>query len=265
MFLKFESVRRRKKLQEHTSRPRRLKAIESLKIFLIAVCKCDSCEQEFHVTDHVKQKALRTYHFCSRKCKNLAQQSGGALALKQETTCLKRHGVRHGFLIPDVLKRTLESSHSQLAENKRSLSLKEFHVNRPTNWTSPGNTLEACVKRHQTMKRNGTYRKSSVEDALYEHLCVQWNIENVIRNVFVNQRWPIDFYIKSIDTYVQLDGIYWHGLDRPIEEIMKFRTKRDVQIYKKWLTDREQDRWFNEHGLKLVRLTDSQFLKGIRP
>lgn len=69
------------------------------------------------------------------------------------------------------------------------------------------------------------------------------------------------FYIPEIDTYVQFDGVYWHGLDRPLEEIAKYKTKRDVQIYKKWLSDREQDRWFKEQGMKLVRITDIQYLK----
>jgi hypothetical protein len=62
---------------------------------------------------------------------------------------------------------------------------------------------------------------------------------------------------RSIDTYVQLDGVYWHGLDRPIELIAEHRTKRDVQIHKKWATDREQDAWFAERGMKLVRITDA--------
>ena len=76
---------------------------------------------------------------------------------------------------------------------------------------------------------------------------------------YVVHRWPIDFYIKSIDTYVQLDGVYWHGLDRPIEAIAEHRTKRDVQIHKKWLIDRQQVEWFASRGLRLVRITDQEF------
>ena len=110
------------------------------------------------------------------------------------------------------------------------------------------------------MKANCTYGKSSKpEEKLYTLLCAWFDVDNVSRNVFVNSRWPIDFYIKSIDTYVQLDGIYWHGLDRPIEVIAEHRTKRDAQIHKKWLTDREQNRWFSEREMNLVRVTDAQF------
>lgn len=68
--------------------------------------------------------------------------------------------------------------------------------------------------------------------------------------------WPIDFYIPSIDTYVQFDGVYWHGLDRPIELIRASKLVRDQAIVKKWETDRKQDEWFATQRLRLVRITD---------
>jgi hypothetical protein len=74
--------------------------------------------------------------------------------------------------------------------------------------------------------------------------------------------WPIDFYVKSIDTYIQFDGEYWHGLDRPLEEIQKFKTSRDRRIFEGWNRDREQDKWFREQGLKLNRITNKQFFRG---
>jgi very-short-patch-repair endonuclease len=124
------------------------------------------------------------------------------------------------------------------------------------------NTPSACQKRHQTMKLHGSYKKSSTEDMLYVALCNAYGIDEVQRQVPVlGTRWAIDFYVKSIDTYIQLDGVYWHGLDRPIEVIAEHRTKRDVQIHRKWLTDREQDKWFEERGMKLVRITDRQFVQ----
>ena len=72
----------------------------------------------------------------------------------------------------------------------------------------------------------------------------------------INDIWPIDFFISFIGTFIQLDGVYWHGLDRPILKIKESKSARDQQIYKKWLTDREQDRWFQENKLNLVRITD---------
>jgi hypothetical protein len=34
------------------------------------------------------------------------------------------------------------------------------------------------------------------------------------------QDWPVDFYVKSINTYIQYDSEYWHGLDRSIDVMM---------------------------------------------
>ena len=107
------------------------------------------------------------------------------------------------------------------------------------------------------MKRNGTYGKSKPEDHLYEILCEMFSADDIERQVTVH-KWPIDFYVKSIDTYIQFDGAYWHGLDRPIEVIAEHKTPRDVQIHKKWLTDQRQNEWFKEHNMKLIRITDPE-------
>lgn len=258
MLLRLEQERNRKQVRsdclDAERRIRRLKPIESLRPHQIAICKCDACDIEFVIREHVAEKSQRAHHFCSMKCKGSAQKSGGLLC--NHTPALIRS---------DVLQRLRVNSHTPKAEHRRSMSLKAYHSNKPSDWQNPGNTPEACAKRHQTMKVNGTYRKSSVEDALYEYLCDKHGVEQVVRNVWVNDKWPIDFYVKEIDTYVQLDGVYWHGLDRPIEVVAEHRTKRDVQIHKKWLTDRKQDQWFSECQLNLIRLTDVQFYKGVRP
>lgn len=124
------------------------------------------------------------------------------------------------------------------------------------------NTPKACLKRHNTMKNNGTYNKSKIEDVYYTRLCELHGIENIVRQITIaSTRWAIDFYVKNIDTYIQFDGVYWHGLDRPIEIIAEGKTARDIQIYRKYLTDRIQDEWFKTMNLKLVRITDKQFLQ----
>lgn len=120
------------------------------------------------------------------------------------------------------------------------------------------NTPEKCRQRHETMKRNGSYFNSRSEDAFYGWLVGRFGEDDVERQVVVS-KWPIDFHVKSIDTYVQFDGEYWHGLDRPLEEIMKFKTPRDQTIMRKFQIDREQDVWFAENSLRLIRVTDKQF------
>ena len=109
--------------------------------------------------------------------------------------------------------------------------------------------------RHETMKKNGTYTKSWLEDDFYDELLIIYSEQDVERAVRINNR-SIDFYIKSIDTYIQFDGIYWHALDKPLEEIKT----NEPQRYKWYLKDRAQDEWFAANKLKLVRITDKEFL-----
>jgi hypothetical protein len=99
---------------------------------------------------------------------------------------------------------------------------------------------------------------SKPENDCFEVLCSRFGIDDVKRSSWV-ARHSIDFYVKSIDTYIEFDGIYWHGLNRPIEKIAEHRTAQDVRIHRKFLRDRELDLWFTEHDWKLVRITDMEF------
>ena len=120
------------------------------------------------------------------------------------------------------------------------------------------NTEQALIKKLQTEKENNTQGTSKIENHFYEKLCQCF--DDVFRFQRIpKKRWIIDFYIPSIDTYVQFDGVYWHGLNRPIEEIRKSLTKRDMQIAKAFQKDQAQNAWFQENGLRLVRVTDKEF------
>lgn len=154
--------------------------------------------------------------------------SSSIIKEKIALTCLVRYGVKSTAAIPSVV------------------------ISR--------NTLEARVKAHQTMKRMKTYRKSAVEDKCFKLLCEMFGVENVLRQELVNG-WSIDFFVKPICTYVQLDGVYWHGLDRPLSKILEYKSPRDIVIYKKHLFDIKQSEWFKDNGLSLVRITDVEFLK----
>lgn len=99
---------------------------------------------------------------------------------------------------------------------------------------------------------------SRIERRFGDDLCKAF--PDVAAQVWINDK-CVDFYVPSIDTYVQFDGVYWHGLDRPIDIIAEGRTARDVQIYKKWLSDREQDAWFLAQGMRLARFTDAEYKK----
>jgi hypothetical protein len=117
------------------------------------------------------------------------------------------------------------------------------------------------VKKRQkeSLVRNAENLSSIAEDDFYKKLSSIFGKENIVRQWYVQDRhWLIDFYVRIIDTYIQFDGVYWHGLDRPIEKIRESTTLLDQNITKAYDRDREQDLWFLANGKKLVRITDVQ-------
>lgn len=120
-------------------------------------------------------------------------------------------------------------------------------------------------KQLTSVMKNGTM-SSKGEDVLFELLKTQYPETKRFIWFHPSQTgsknlWNIDFFIPEIKTYVQFDGVYWHGLDRPIEIIRESNSKRDKTIYKKWSTDHEQDAWFEKTNRRLIRVTDIDFKK----
>lgn len=252
-------------------------------------CKCDFCDKEL-IRPYKCRK--QQYFFCDQKCQ-IQSQKNGVLKEKNEQTMLVHYGVKHSFQSPIIRERitqTLRDRYdvdfvSQIEEVKIKKE-KTFNERYGAPYFLQSNILrsrleqrmlikhgfknalehgssfrekidfvENARKAHETKKLNGTYKKSQPEDDCYELLCKNFGVENVERQHYINQ-WSIDFYVSTIDTYIQCDGVYWHGLDRSFEEIAQHKTKCDKQIHKKMLTDIEQGRYFEEHNLKLVRITD---------
>lgn len=114
----------------------------------------------------------------------------------------------------------------------------------------------------ETLTKSGTMA-SKAENQLYDDLREKFGDDDIHRHVWIRspsgRMWNFDFYIKSIDTYVQFDGVYWHGLDRPLELVKESTSAHGKMIYKKWLTDREQDEWALESNAHLIRITDVEY------
>lgn len=262
--------------------------------------RCDHCDNEFE-SDYTLGKAERIYHFCCRKCQQQSYRKGGILydrihdtmksnigddyrkiigakilaastseqrierAAIAKQTVAERYGVNSALQIKHVRAAALQKAAAPESVAKRKVTTKErFGVDSVLKLPKVHalcNTPESCLKRHETMKKNGSYAKSSQEDLFFDYLVLTYGAHDIERQKTMNI-WPIDFYVKSIDTHIQFDGEYWHGLDRSLEEIEKFKTPRDSIIYRKYQIDREQDSWFSEQGLKLIRVTNKQFFRG---
>jgi len=202
---------------------------------------------------------------------------------KGKKTCLERFGVDNVFKLHDVHERGIQASISEKSRNKaKQTCIKRYGAENPFASSSiklkcretlmknhgvesPMHSPEikskydwklAKTREHQTRKLNGSYERSKIEDTFFTILVEEF--QNIDRQVIMNG-WAIDFYIKDIDMYVQFDGIYWHGLDRPIEEIRLFKNPRDVLIEGTFKRDLQQNAWFKTNNKQLVRITDKEF------
>lgn len=204
----------------------------------------ETCIERYGVSHYLKSDELRgilkkgnadgntakKYKETSLKNYNVDHASQSEVVQKRmQTTCLERYGVKSTLLLPETVRKA------------RIASVTE----------------EASQKRHATMKRNGTYRTSKPEERCFELLTSMF--QNVERQKRI-KRWAIDFYVRDINTYIQFDGSYWHGLDRSLEEIALHKNVRDVQIHKKVLTDQKQNEYFRDVGMKLVRLSEKDIV-----
>jgi hypothetical protein len=176
---------------------------------------------------------------------------------------LQKFGVEYTSQVPESRIKARETSlkHWGFENPRQSPIIKE--KSRQTCFERYGED-NSWKKQHETKKRLKIYSKSKVEDLLYESLIQKFGCDDVERQVLIsheNRSWAIDFYIKSINTYVQMDGVYWHGLDRPLEVIKESQGPRDKSIYQVWHNDCYQDKWFHEHNMKLIRITDKDFYK----
>jgi very-short-patch-repair endonuclease len=213
-------------------------------------------------SDECKKRIRRTLK--KRYGVEHALQYDGFRQKARETT-LERFGVQNAMNDPEICHRQQESMMrnwgvrfpmqlQHVREAMMSGSIAKYGV--PYAMQDPEYARSMIIRRAEA----GTLYQSKSEDAFYHALCEKFGEQDVQRQVPMNHgHWVIDFYIRSLDTYVQFDGVYWHGLDRPIETIKESAQaghRRDLGIYRKWLVDRQQEKWFAENGLRLVRVND---------
>lgn len=91
---------------------------------------------------------------------------------KMLASMMKRYGVPYAYLCPDIVKK---------------------------NW--------------QTRRRNGTFNTSKPEKTLYLLLCDVFGADDVVVQYVDDERYPFhcDFYVKSLDLFIELNAHWSHG------------------------------------------------------
>ena len=71
-------------------------------------------------------------------------------------------------------------------------------------------------------------------------------------------KWFIDYFVKSVDLYVQFDGEFWHGHLHSFVQIQELaKTQRIFRsIMKNVKKDNAQDIWFAKNGMRLIRISE---------
>ena len=101
------------------------------------------------------------------------------------------------------------------SEKVKATSLKNNGYESALSYKGKRNTFnikEIRLKALNTLRKNCTYNKSKQEDKAYEILCNVFNKEDILRQ-YLSDKYPYscDFYIKSIDTYIEFNGHWTHG------------------------------------------------------
>ena len=142
---------------------------------------------------------------------------------KAKDTCIIKYGVDNPAKNEEIKEKTKLTNQTlwpnnvnyhNLDKGKQTLiekygSLENFHKIRTAN------TDYASMVKHQieTKRKNQTFNRSKPEEELYNELCQQYGKENVERNYKDEERYPFfcDFYIKSLDLFIELNRHWTHG------------------------------------------------------
>lgn len=180
---------------------------------------------------------------------------------KRIETLEKRYGVNCAWKIPGIGHICTELS-DETKEKIKQTMLERYSVDcgfKLPQTKKNAQTPEAWAKRCATLRKSGKTRTSSQEERVYKALCSLFDSSQIQRNAdnpsLKDKRTTIDFLVVSA-IYIQIDGVYWHGLDRDIELIKQSSSPRDKAIYRKYLRDRQLDEFVIKNQIKFFRMTD---------
>ena len=90
-------------------------------------------------------------------------------------------------------------------------------------------------KASETKRKNKTFNSSNQEDHLYQILTELYGKNDILRQYKDKERypWACDFYIKSLDLFIELQGFFTHG-GHPFDETNYEDLQRKAELEEKW-------------------------------
>ena len=128
-------------------------------------------------------------------------------------------------------------------------------------------------KRYETLRRNHTFNTSKIEETIYEKLIDIYSKSDILREYKDKDRYPYrcDFYIKSLDLFIEVQGYYTHGKEpynpnyinhQILVEKYKERYGPNCQAITIWtIKDVEKRNKAKENNLKYLEIFHKDILK----
>lgn len=179
----------------------------------------------------------RDWHFCGLPCAHLSRCSGGLIDQHRRATCQERYGQDFYIHRPEIQKIASLRGNCPEAQEKK--------------WRT--------FKRRQSRNNPGPW-ESRVETRLFDLLRARYARGTVERHHRpFRDTHALDLYLTGEPLWIEVDGVYWHGLDVSLDRLFSRQGARADAIRRRWWRDRELDVKMKEAGLRLIRITDRAF------
>lgn len=123
---------------------------------------------------------------------------------KMKLNANKKYGVNSIFAVKEIKEKIRKTIKEHTGY--------EYAINQPY-VIEKTHSIDCILKQQNTKRINHTFNTSKQEDILYNKLLKVYDENDIIRQHKNLDKYPYccDFYIKSIDTYIELQGMWTHG------------------------------------------------------
>jgi hypothetical protein len=168
--------------------------------------------------------------------------------------CLEKYGCEYYTQTDEMKQKTIKTNREKYGVDYYLQSEENRQV---------CNSPSTHIKRHETMKTNGSYAKSKTEDFLYQLLCrklpLDWNIFRQYNVKFEIKNLCADFVVKYDDkTIVILVDSYWHGLYKTEQQLINEAQHgaRAKIILNTHYRDINFNSWAQQNNVNVLRFDD---------
>ena len=219
-------------------------------------------ETLFRIKYHIEQRPHCTTPGCTNKvafngtkkkpymlhCCCTCTQHDSKVREKNLQTNMLLYGCKNGAQSEEVKKKILKTLERKYGKNvtnvwqakeiqnkSKQTLLRKFGVDNIAKSQYAKDKHKACeaqtvAKRNATKKARGTFNASKSEEVCYKMLVEKFGKDDIVRQ-YTSELYPFncDFYIKSLDLYIEYNGSWTHG-KHPFDPT----NKDDIEIVEKW-------------------------------